>query len=157
MDGKARQRCAELNRWVTECLSGLGVAAKPWPVTAPWEPTWYKQAVTFERRDVERSDRHELQDCILAAVKKALVYGIGGVKSRNGDPSWGWKVLGTKNLSEDQSVDNLGVRLWEPSMPHYATWIVWQGPKPETWPHMMHLGQAENALSYPVGHAPTWS
>ena len=152
----ARQRCEELNGWVEECVQGLGHGARALTIAPGWEWARYKQFVLFEARDVERSNRSEIQDCVLKAVTKALREGIGGVRSRDGDPTWGWRVAGTKDLSADESVDRLGVRLWEPSMPKYGCCMVWTGPKPATWPHMMHLGQAENALSYPVGFAPTW-
>ena len=152
----ARQRLQEINGWVRAALDGLGHAARDSDLSVPWEWTWYKQAVLFEARDVERSNRGETQDLVLDAVKRALLEGISGVRVRDGDSSWGWRVLGTKDLSAEGKVDNQGVPLWEPSMPKYACWIVWQGPKPPTWPHMMHMGQAENPLSYPVGHAPTW-
>jgi hypothetical protein len=150
------ERCQEINEWVESCLDGLKMLAKPPSAMLSVPMVEYRQAVLFEARDVERSDRSELQDSVLGAVKAALKQGIGGLLSRDADPSWGWFVFGTRDLSAATNVDRLGVRLYDPSMPKYACWIVWRGPMPPTWPHMTHLGQAETALSYPVGFAPTW-
>lgn len=152
----AQQRCMEISGWVDQALDGLGRKAKPRPALVTYEWCEYIQFATFEGRDVERSERAELQDIVLASVVKALREGINGVVSRDGDPSWGWEVVGTKDLSADQRRYLNGERIYEPSIPQYGCCMHWIGPKPETWPLMMHLGQAENALSYPVGHAPTW-
>ena len=157
MKPAVQERCREIMGWVEECIHGLGYAPRDLPVTATWDIAIFKQAVLFETWDIEGRDRSETQDRVLERVKQALMQGCMGVRVRNGDDKWGWHVIGAKDLSEDQSVDKQGKRLYEPSMPKYAVWIEWRGPKPETWPHMMHMGQAENALSYPVGYAPTWN
>lgn len=150
------ERCQEINAWVESCLDGLRQLADPPSSLFMGQMGEYRQAVLFEARDVERSDRSELQDKVLGAVMKALREGIGGLRSRDADPKWGWCVYGTRDLSAATNVDRLGKPLYEPSMPKYACWIVWHGPVPPTWPNMMHLGQAENPLSYPVGARPTW-
>lgn len=142
--------------WVEEAVHGLGHGPQPLPVTATWDIVKYKQAVLFESWDVEGTDRSEIQDRVLKCVVRALTEGINGLRSRNADPRFGWHVIGARDLSESTATDNLGRRLYDPSMPRYSVWIEWRGPKPETWPHMMHLGQAENALSYPVGLRPEW-
>lgn len=143
-----KERLREIMGWVTEALDGLGHLAEDDRSLLLGQAV-YKQAVLFDWHQIEGRDRAEVQDVVLDCVKRALMRGIDGVRSRDGAWELGWRVIGARDLSAHPQ--------YEPSMPQYSVWIEWRGPKPETWPLMMHLGQAENGLSYPVGVKPEWN
>ena len=147
MTSVLQARAGDITRWVTEALHGLDQHARKIGIDLPVEMTDFWQGVALWSRDVEGT-KGELQDAILGATVKALREGRAALESRGADPSWGWTVVETRDIT--------GHPKWMPGMPKYCCFLKWRGPKPETWPNQIALGMKENLMSHPADKPLTW-
>ena len=131
-------RSADITRWVTECLDGLGVKAKPVSILNPFVMVEFFQPVAFTTEELHRS-KDELRTLLMDRVVNAVREAADVLKTRDADPSWGFSVEVTKDIRKHPA--------WTVGTPHYACYLKWHGPRPRFWPLQMKCGVAENRLS----------